>query len=69
MSPIDPRELRAVIDELANALQGAVNLAALVRREAQATADDAVKLEGTVARAVSVLKRVQPRSGPKGDGR
>ena len=69
MSPIHPRELRAVIDELANALQGAVNLAALVRREAQATADDAVKLEGTVARAASVLKRAQPRSGPNRDGR
>ena len=69
MSPIDPRELRAVIDELANALQGAVNLAALVRREAQATADDAVKLEGTVARAASVLKRAQPRSGPNRGGR
>ena len=69
MSLIHPRELRAVIDELANALQGAVNLASLVRREAQATADDAVKLEGTVARTVSVLKRAQPRSGPNRGGR
>ncbi len=50
MSPIDPRERRAGIDALANALQGAVNLAALVRRDAQATADDAVQLEGTLAR-------------------
>ena len=69
MSPIHPRELRAVIDELANALQGAVNLASLVRREAQATADDTVKLEGTVARAASVLKRAHPRSGPNRGGR
>ncbi len=50
MSPIDPRERRAGIDALANALQGAVTLAALVRRDAQATADDAVQLEGTLAR-------------------
>ena len=63
MSPIHPRELRAVIDELANALQGAVTLAALVRRNAQTTADDAVRLEGVIARAVSALRRLQPRPG------
>ena len=63
------RELRAVIDELANALQGAVGLAALLRREAQTTADDAVKLEGIIARAASALKRAQPRPEPGRGGR
>ena len=63
MSPIHPRELRAVIDELANALQGAVTLATLVRRNAQTTVDDAVRLEGVVARAASALRRLQPGSG------
>lgn len=63
-----PRELRAAIDELANALQGAIGLSAQLRREAQQTAVDAVALEGTVARAVGVLKRLQP-AGRKDGGR
>jgi len=39
-------ELHTVLEDVANALQGAVSLAALVRRQAQMTTDDAVKLEG-----------------------
>lgn len=69
MSPVQPRELRAVIDEVANALQGAVGLSALLRRNAQATADDAVTLEGVVARAASALKRLQPSSRRSKGGR
>ncbi len=63
MSSIHPRELRAVIDELANALQGAVTLAALVRRNTQTSADDAVRLEAVIARAASALRSLQPKSG------
>jgi hypothetical protein len=53
---------RQVVDELANALEVAIGFAAQVRRNAQTTADDAVRLEGSIAGAVSVLKRLQPRS-------
>ena len=54
-----------VVDELANALQVAIGLAAEVRRNAQLTADDAVLLEGSIARAVSTLKRSQPPASRK----
>jgi hypothetical protein len=57
------RELRAVLDDVANALQGAVGLAGHVRRNAQTVADDAVMLEAAIGRAVSALKRLQPRPG------
>jgi hypothetical protein len=53
---------RQVVDELANALEVAIGFAAQVRRNARTTADDAVLLEDSIARAVSVLKRLQPRS-------
>lgn len=62
------RKLRAVLDDVANALQGAIGLATHVRRNAQTVADDAVALEAAIGRAVSALKRLQPRSGP-GRGR
>ena len=57
------REIRAVLADMANALQGAVGLAALMRRNAQTVADDAVALEAAIGRAVSALRRLQPRSG------
>ncbi len=53
---------REVVDELANALEVAIGFAAQVRRNARTTADEAMRLEGSIARAVSVLKRLQPRS-------
>jgi hypothetical protein len=56
----DGREFRSALDELANALQGAVGLAALIRRNAQGVADDAVKLEAAVGRAAAALRRVLP---------
>ena len=58
------REIRAVLADVANALQGAIGLAALVRRNAQTVANDAVTLEAAIGRSVSALKRLQPRSGP-----
>jgi hypothetical protein len=64
MSPADVQQLRAVLDEVANALQGAVGLAALIRRNAQDMTDDAVQLEAAIGRAAVALRRVQPRGGP-----
>jgi hypothetical protein len=55
------RELRAVLDDVANALQGAIGLASHVRRSTQTVADDVVALEAAIGRAVSALKRLQPR--------
>ena len=69
MSPADVQRLRAVLDEVANALQGAVGLAALIRRDAQNVVDDAVQLEAAIGRAATALRRVQPRGGPGRDGR
>jgi hypothetical protein len=69
MSPRKAVVWRHVVDELANALQGAIGFAAHVRRNAQTTADDAVMLEGSIARAVSVLKRVQPSPASPKRGR
>lgn len=56
------RELRLVLGELANAIQAAAGLATALRRNTQTTADDAVALEAAIGRAISALKRLQPRS-------
>ena len=56
--------LRDVIDELANSLQVAIGLAARVQRNSHASAVDASQLETSIARAVSALKRLAPRSQP-----
>ena len=66
MSRPSPEQFGTVIEELANALQGAVGLAALLRRDAQTMTDDTVALERAVARAASALRRLQP-SGPGED--
>jgi hypothetical protein len=63
MSPADVQQLRGVLDEVANELQGAVGLAALVRLNAQNMADDAASLEAAVTRAAVALRRVQPLIG------
>ena len=60
MSEPDVQELRDVIAEVANALQGAVGLAAMVRRNAPNVADDAANLEAAIHRAVIAIRRVQP---------
>ena len=52
---------RAVLDDVANALQAAIGLASHVRRNAQTAVDDAVALETAVGRALSALRRLQPR--------
>jgi hypothetical protein len=61
MSPRDRRVLRQAVDDLAHALQIAIGLATMVRRTMQDTADDAVTLEAAIGRAVSALRRLQPR--------
>ena len=66
MTPSDMQQLRAALDAAANALQGAVGLAALVRRNAQGVADDAVQLEAAIGRAAVALRSVQPRGGKAG---
>lgn len=59
---VSDTELRTALDELANALQGAVGLAALVRAEATTLTNNAAELESAVTRAVAALKRRQPRA-------
>jgi hypothetical protein len=61
MSPRDPVLWRQVVDDLANALQIAIGKAAHVRRNAQTTSEEALRLDASIARAVSVLKRLEPR--------
>ena len=61
MSPHDRRVLRDAIDDLAHALQTAIGLATTVRRGSQDAMDDAVLLEAAIGRAVSALRRLQPR--------
>lgn len=60
MSPGEAVSWRHGVDELANALQVAVGPAMQVRRNAQTTADDAVLLEGSIARAVTALNSLLP---------
>jgi hypothetical protein len=69
MTSANRRQLHAVLDELANALQAALGLATHLRRNAQTIADDAVALETAVGRAVSVLKRAQPGKTREGGWR
>jgi hypothetical protein len=63
MSGPDAVLWRQVVDDLANALQVAIGKAALVRRNAHTTAEDAALLEESITRAVSALKRLQPCPG------
>jgi hypothetical protein len=70
MSRPNPEELGTVIEELANALQAALGLAAMVRRQMRTVADDAFAVDVAIARAVTALKRLQPPpSGPGGETR
>jgi hypothetical protein len=64
MSGPDARELRDAIDELANALQGAVGQVAMLRQQMKTTCDYAFAVDVAIARAVTALKRLRPPSGP-----
>ena len=68
MSRVDERQLRAVIDDVANALQGTIGLAARIQGTTQTTADDALALRGAIARAVAALKRLPRQAIPAGPG-
>jgi hypothetical protein len=59
MAPLDPL-VRQVVDDIANALQAAVGVATLLRRQSQTVADDAIALEAAIGRAVAALRRLQP---------
>jgi hypothetical protein len=66
MSRPNSEEVGAVIEELTNALQAALGLAAMVRRKMKTIADDAFAVDVAIARAVTAAKRLQPRSEPGG---
>jgi hypothetical protein len=59
MTPSNP-DLPAVVDELANALQSAVVLAAKLATSLRADAHEADVLYQAVGRAVSALQRLRP---------
>ena len=55
----DSARLRAVIDQLANALQPAIVLAGQLHRTSSTTLQDVTNLEDTLSRVVAILKTVQ----------
>jgi hypothetical protein len=55
-----PDDLRAVVEELANALQAAGLLAALLRRNSETAASDAAALEQSIVRAAAAVRRLRP---------
>ena len=65
MSRPNLEELGAVVEELANALQGAMGLTAMLRQLVKTTADEAFAVDVAIARAVTALKRLQPSSAPR----
>jgi len=56
---------KTVIDEVANAMQTAVVLAARVRRSAGEQSDDAIKLEAAIDRAARALSKLKPEGGAR----
>lgn len=63
MTPLDPEQLRSVVDELSNALQTSVLLAAKVATSLRADAHDADVLYHSVSQAVAALRRLRPSGG------
>jgi hypothetical protein len=58
--PNQDDRFREAISDLANALQAAGPLAAHLRRDLGATAQDAVTLEAAIDRAIRAAKKLQP---------
>jgi hypothetical protein len=54
------KDMKQVLDEIANALQTAAPLSTALRQGLGDAADNALKLEGAIARAASALRRLQP---------
>jgi hypothetical protein len=63
MTPLDPEQLRAVVDELANALQTAIVLAAKLATSLRADAHDGDVLHAALTKAVAALQRLRPEGG------
>jgi hypothetical protein len=55
----DSARLRAVLDQIANALQPAVVIAGQLHRDSATTVRDIAKLDSALARVVTILKTVQ----------
>jgi hypothetical protein len=55
-------ETKAVIDQVANALQSALLLAERVRKNSGDQADDAARLEGAVDRAARAISTLKPET-------
>ena len=55
----DSARLRAIIDQLANALQPAVVLAGQLHRTSATTLQDIANLDDALGRVVTILKTVQ----------
>lgn len=55
----DSARLRAVVDQLANALQPAIVLAGQLHRTSSTTLQDVTNLEDALGRVVTILKTVQ----------
>jgi hypothetical protein len=60
----DSARLRAVLDQIANALQPAVVISGQLRRTSATTLQDIASLDGALARVVAILKTVQS-NGPE----
>jgi hypothetical protein len=55
----DPARLRAVLDQIANALQPAVVMAGQLHRISAAKVQDLATLDAALARVVGILRSVQ----------
>ena len=55
----DSARLRAVLDQIANALQPAVVIAGQLHRTSVTTLQDIASLDGALARVVAILKTIQ----------
>ena len=56
-----PDDLKTAIDQIANSLQTVTLLSTQLRRDLGESAQRAVELEGAADKAVSTIKRLQPR--------
>jgi hypothetical protein len=63
MTPLDPEQLRRIVDDLSNALQTAVLPAAKLATSLRADAHDADVLYEAIARATAALRRLTPANG------
>ena len=60
----DSVRLRAILDQIANALQPVVVISGQLRRTSATTLQDIASLDGALARVVAILKTIQS-NGPE----